>query len=170
MSFSIRYAEVSDSELILDFVKELAVFEGMEELVTATAADILDSLFGKKQAEAVLGEADSRPAAFALFYPVYSTFLGRANLFLEDLFVREEFRDRGFGREILAHVAKIAVERGAARLDWYVLDENENGAAFYRHTGAAPLTDRRTYRIEGENLLKLAGKHRHEIKTGRHVP
>ena len=89
MSFSIRHAEASDSELILDFVKELAVFEGMGELVTATAADIRDSIFGKKGAEVILGEDDSRPAAFALFYPVYSTFLGRANLFLEDLFVRE---------------------------------------------------------------------------------
>jgi GNAT superfamily N-acetyltransferase len=157
VSFSIRYAETSDSELILDFIKELAIFEGMGELVTATVADIRYSLFGKKQAEVVLGEADSKPAAFALFYHVYSTFLGRANLFLEDLFVRDEFRGRGFGREILAHVARIAVERGAARLDWYVLGDNENGAAFYRHIGAAPLTDRRTYRLEGENLLKLTG-------------
>ncbi|MDR1136894.1 MAG: GNAT family N-acetyltransferase, partial [Synergistaceae bacterium] len=111
MSFSIRYAEVSDSKLILDFIKELAVFEGMGELVKATEADIRDSLFGKKQAEVILGEADARPAAFALFYPVYSTFLGRANLFLEDMFVREEFRGRGFGRKILAHAAKIAAER-----------------------------------------------------------
>jgi GNAT superfamily N-acetyltransferase len=157
VSFSIRYAEAYDSELILDFIKELAVFEGMGELVTATAADIRDSVFGKKQAEVVLGETGDKPAAFALFYPVYSTFLGRANLFLEDLFVREEFRGRGFGRSILAHVARIATERGAARLDWYVLSENENGAAFYGHIGATPLTDRRTYRLDGENLLKLAG-------------
>jgi GNAT superfamily N-acetyltransferase len=157
VSFSIRYAEASDSELILDFVKELAVFEGMGELVTATAADIRDSLFGKKQAEVVLGEAGDKPAAFALFYPVYSTFLGRANLFLEDLFVREEFRGRGYGKKILAHVARIATERGAARLDWYVFSENENGAAFYGHIGATPLADRRTYRLDGENLLKLAG-------------
>ena len=159
MSFSIRCAEASDSELILDFIKELAVFEGMGELVTATVVDIRDSLFGKKQAEVVLGESGAGPAAFALFYPVYSTFFGRTNLFLEDLFVREEFRGRGFGRKMLAHVARIAVERGAARLDWYVLGKNENGAAFYRHIGAAPLTDRRTYRLDGENLLKLAEKH-----------
>ncbi|MDR0653429.1 MAG: GNAT family N-acetyltransferase [Synergistaceae bacterium] len=162
MSFSIRHAEASDSELILDFVKELAVFEGMGELVTATAADIRDSIFGKKGAEVILGEDDSRPAAFALFYPVYSTFLGRTNLFLEDLFVREEFRGRGFGRKILAHVARIAAERGAARLDWYVLDGNENGAAFYRHIGANALADRRTYRLDGENLLILAKEAQHE--------
>jgi ribosomal protein S18 acetylase RimI-like enzyme len=163
MSFSVRYAEETDSELILDFIKELAVFEGMGELVTATATDIRDSLFRKKQAEVTIGETgDAKAAAFALFYPVYSTFLGRANLFLEDLFVRSEFRGKGLGREMLGRLARIAVERGAARLDWYVLDDNENGAAFYRHIGANALADRRTYRIEGENLLKLAKEAQHE--------
>ena len=156
MSIHIRYANEPDSPLILAFIKELAAYEGMGELVTATPETIRDSVFEKKQADVLLAEVKGEPAAFALFYPVYSTFLGKANLFLEDLFVREEYRGTGIGGKLLKRLAEIAVERGSERLDWYVLKDNEKGAAFYRHLGAIPLTDRRTFRLEGNKLKQLA--------------
>ena len=156
MSVHIRYANEPDSALILDFIKELAAYEGMGELVTATPETVRVSVFEKKQAEVLITEVNGEPAAFALFYPVYSTFLGKANLFLEDLFVREEYRGTGIGRKLLKRLAEIAAESGSERLDWYVLKDNEKGAAFYRHLGAIPLNDRRTYRLEGKKLKQLA--------------
>ena len=152
----IRYAEEKDAALILDFIRELAEFEGMGDQVTATEADIRVSLFERKQAEAIIGDVDSAPAAFALFFHNYSTFLGKANLFLEDLFVRETYRGGGIGTAMLRRLAEIAVERGCGRLDWIVLDDNMDGAAFYRKYGAAALDDRRVYRLDGENLAVFA--------------
>jgi GNAT superfamily N-acetyltransferase len=157
---SIRYAEEADSALILNFITELAVFEGMGDKVAATEEDIRVSLFERKQAEVIIAEADGSPAAFALFFANYSTFLGKANLFLDDLFVRESYRGNGIGTALLQRLARIAVERGCGRLDWLVLDDNADGAAFYRKQGAAALTDRRVYRLDGGNLIAFAaGKH-----------
>jgi GNAT superfamily N-acetyltransferase len=126
----IRFAEEKDAQSILDFIGELAVFEGMGNQLVATEEDIRVSLFERGQAEVIIGEVDSRPAAFALFFHNYSTFLGKANLFLEDLFVREAYRGIGIGSEMLQKLAQIAVERGCGRLDWLVLDDNRNGGDF----------------------------------------
>lgn len=156
MNINIRFANENDSVLILDFIKELAVFEGMGDQVFAAGEDIRTSLFEKKQAEVLIAETDGAPVAFALFYPVYSTFWGHANLFLEDLFVREGFRGKGAGSKLIRRLAEIALERGAKRLDWYVFDENEKGAAFYKGFGAVQLTDRRTYRLNNDELKQLA--------------
>jgi ribosomal protein S18 acetylase RimI-like enzyme len=156
MSLRIRYANEDDTPVILEFIKELAEFENMGGQVAATQEDIRRTIFDKHQAEVLLGENNGTPVAFLLFYPVYSTFLGKANLFLEDLFVKEEYRGRGCGREMLRRLAQIAVEYGAERLDWYVLDDNAQGAAFYKHLGADALLDRRTYRLDGNKLIQLA--------------
>ncbi len=128
----------------------------MSKLVAATEEDIRISLFEKHQAEVLLGEDNGIPAAFMLFYPVYSTFLGKANLFLEDLYVREKYRGKGYGREMFRKLAQVAFAYGAGRLDWYVLDDNTKGAAFYRHLGANVLLDRHTYRLDGDKLIQLA--------------
>lgn len=148
----IRFAEAKDAALILEFIRELAVFEGMADQIKASAGDIRVSLFEKRQAEAIIGEVEGKPAAFALFFHNYSTFLGKANLFLEDFFVREEYRGKGIGKAMLRRLAGIAVERGCERLDWLCLDENRAGKAFYQRLGAQALDDRRVFRISGQRL------------------
>ncbi len=145
---NIRFADEKDAALVLEFIRELAVFENMGDLVLATEADIKTSLFELKQAEVIIAEVDGEAAAFALFFHNYSTFWGRANLFLEDLFVREPYRGKGTGTAMLQKLAQIAAERGCKRLDWFVLDDNEKGAAFYRKFGAKALLDRRVYRLD----------------------
>jgi len=152
----IRYAKEKDAALILSFIKELAVFEGMDDQVVAGESDIRVSLFERKQAEVIIGEVDGTPAAFALFFHNYSTFLGKANLFLEDLFVREPYRGGGTGTAMLQRLAQIAVERGCERLDWLVLDDNTDGAAFYKKHGAGALSDRRVFRLDGNRLTAFA--------------
>ena len=152
----IRFAEEQDAALILDFIKELAVYEGMANEVTATADDIRASLFERRQAEVIIGEINRKPAAFALFFHNYSTFLGGANLFLEDLFVKEQNRGNGVGRAMLRRLAQIAAERGCKRLDWLVLDDNAAGAEFYFKHGAKKLSDRRVFRLEKEALTAFA--------------
>ncbi len=155
MSLYIRFAQRSDASLVLEFIRELAVFEGMGHLVTATESHIEHSLFQKYQAQVLIAEYEGIPAAFALFYPVYSTFSGGQNLFLEDLYVREAYRGKGIGKTLMKKLAQIALEQGAQRLDWYVLEENKKGAEFYQRLGAKPLLDRRTYRMGLDDMKSL---------------
>jgi GNAT superfamily N-acetyltransferase len=156
MRVSIRFAGEADAALVLRFIRDLARFEGMESLVVAGEDDIRESLFARGQAEVLIGEHGGEALAFALFYPVYSTFLGGQNLFLEDLFVREAHRGRGIGRQMFARLAQIAAERGCERLDFYVLEDNAAGARFYQRLGAKPLLDRRVFRLDGERLRGFA--------------
>ncbi len=153
-SFLIRFAKEKDTALILAFIRELAVFERLEDWITAAVEDIRVSLFEKRQAEVIIGEVHGQPAAFALFFHNYSTFLGKANLFLEDLFVKEEYRSNGFGKAMLRCLAEIVVERGCERLDW--LCWNSSAIAFYQGMGAMILDDRRFFRISGERLAHFA--------------
>ncbi|HBF40055.1 MAG TPA: GNAT family N-acetyltransferase [Firmicutes bacterium] len=156
ISWHIRYAEEKDVALILAFIHELAAFERMADQVTASGEDIRLSLFEKRQAEVILGEANSEPAAFALFFHNYSTFLGKANLFLEDLFVKEQYRGNGFGKAMLRRLAQIAVERGCERIDWLCLDWNRPAINFYQGIDAVILDDRRVFRISGDRLEGFA--------------
>jgi GNAT superfamily N-acetyltransferase len=154
--FLIRFANEKDAALIFELIRELAVFERLEDQISATVEDIRISLFEKRQAEVIIGEVNGEPAAFALFFHNYSTFLGKANLFLEDLFVKEQYRGNGFGEAMLRRLSKIAVERGCERLDWLCLDWNSPAIAFYQGVGAIILDDRRVFRISGDRLADFA--------------
>lgn len=154
--FIIRFARPDDTTLILDFIKRLAEYEKLPHEVVATEEVLLDSLFSKHQAEVIIGELEGRPVAFALFFHNFSTFLGKANLYLEDLFVDEGCRGLGLGKVMFSCLAKIAVERGCERLDWWCLNWNEPSISFYKGMGAVPMSDWTVYRLEGERLRKMA--------------
>lgn len=146
---------------ILRFIRELAAYEKLEHQVVATESQLAEHLFGPRPvAEVVLAEADGRPVGFALFFPNFSTFLGRPGLYLEDLYVSPEYRGRGVGRQLLQHLAQLALARGWGRMDWSVLDWNEPAVGFYQRLGAAVMPDWRTCRLTGEALAHLASDSR----------
>ena len=154
--FTIRYAERKDTGLILKFIKELAKYEKMEQEVVATEELLEEWIFDKQKAEVIFGMEDGQEIGFALFFHNFSTFLGRAGLYLEDLYVLPQFRGKGYGKAILKKLAAIAVERGCGRLEWWCLDWNKSSIDFYRSLGAEPMDERTTYRITGQTLKDLA--------------
>jgi GNAT superfamily N-acetyltransferase len=155
--FVIRRAAENDVELILNFIRELAEYEKLSKEVTATETKLRNTLFGDDPvAEVIFGEYGGEPAAFALFFRNYSTFLGKAGLYLEDLFVRPAFRNRGFGKVMLSFLAKTAIERNYARFEWSVLDWNEPALQFYRSLGAIPMDEWTIHRLTDDSLKKLA--------------
>ena len=155
----IERATIEDVPLILSFIKELAEFERLSQRVVATEDGLRDSLFGRHpKAEVVVCYVGNAPAGFALFFHNYSTFLGQAGIYLEDLYVRPEMRGRGAGRLLLAHLARLAAERGCGRIEWAVLDWNKQAINFYRSLGAAPMDEWTTFRLTGEALHSLATK------------
>lgn len=144
----IRAARRGDQQALFELIRELAVFERLEQGVTGSAAELAEHLFGERPvAEAIVAERDGGALGFALFFTSYSTFLTRPGLYLEDLFVRESERGQGIGRALLAEVRRIAEARGAGRLEWSVLDWNENAIRFYEQVGATVLPDWRICRI-----------------------
>lgn len=157
-NFNIRYATKDDIGLILDFIKELAEYEEMLDLVEATEEILMESLFEEKYAEIVIGEYNNKPAAFALFFHNYSTFVGRPGLYLEDLFVKEEFRGKGIGTIMLAFLAKIAVERRCGRFEWWCLDWNKPSIDFYEKMGAKAMDEWTVFRVDDKALVDLAHK------------
>ncbi|HEU0184981.1 MAG TPA: GNAT family N-acetyltransferase [Blastocatellia bacterium] len=155
--FEIRPAIESDTPLILSFIKKLAVYEKLAPEVTATEDILRETLFGgRRYAEVVVGYHGGEPVGFALFFHNYSTFLGKPGIYLEDLFVDEEHRGKGFGRALLIYLARLTKERNCGRLEWSVLDWNEPSINFYKALGAAPLDDWRVFRVTGDALDKLA--------------
>ena len=155
----IRPATEEDSALLLEFIRALAEFEKMGDQVEAAEATVRETLFGKNRRAAVeglIGEWRGEPAAFAIYFHNYSTFTGRAGLYLEDLYVKPEYRRHGIGRQMLAHLANIAVERNCPRFEWVALDWNKSAADFYETLGAEQLSDWQSFRISGESLKKLA--------------
>ena len=155
----IRPATQTDVPLVLAFIRELADYEKLSHEVRATEEQVRSTLFGERPvAEVVIATLDHQPVGFAVFFPNYSTFLGRPGLYLEDLFVRPEARGVGVGRELLEYLARLTVERGWGRLEWRVLDWNEPSIAFYKKLGAQPLDDWTVFRVTGEALQKLAGQ------------
>lgn len=156
--FNIRFAERKDTPLILKFVKELADYEKMLNEVVATEEIMEEWIFDKQKAEVIIGEEDGVPVGFALFFHNFSTFLGRAGVYLEDLFVKPEYRGRGYGKALLQRLAQIAVERGCGRLEWWCLDWNQPSIDFYKSLGAVPMDEWTTYRITGETLQEFGKK------------
>ena len=154
----IRTADPEDVALLLDLIRELADYEKAPQEAVATPELLHASLFGDKPtAEAVVAEWDGEPAGFALFFHNYSTWLGRAGLYLEDLFVREDKRGRGIGKALLLHLARVAHERGCGRMEWAVLDWNTPAIEFYEALGAKPQSEWTVYRWDRETLERLAG-------------
>ena len=151
-----RFAEEGDTPLILQFIRELADYEGMLSEVVADEATLKEWIFRKQKAEVLFVLADGREVGFALFFHNFSTFLGRAGLYLEDLYVKPEYRGRGYGKAILKKLAAIAVERGYGRLEWWCLDWNRPSIDFYLSLGAQPMEDWTVYRITGDTLTSLA--------------
>ena len=156
-AFSIRAATGADVALILSFVRQLADYEKLAHLVTATEGGLRDALFGAHAgAEVVLAFEDDVAVGFAVYFHNFSTFLGVRGLWLEDLFVHPAYRGRGYGKALLLHVARIARQRGCGRFEWAVLDWNEPSMRLYRSLGAQPLDDWTIMRVTGAALDALA--------------
>ena len=157
MELTFRFAVEQDTPLILDFIKKLAAYEHLLDQVVADEATLADQLFEKKNAEVLFALEDGEEVGFALFFHNFSTFLGRAGLYLEDLFILPEHRGKGYGKAILQKLAAIAVERGCGRMEWWCLDWNQSSIDFYKSLGAEPMSDWTVYRLTGETLRSLAG-------------
>jgi len=156
-TFSIRPATPHDVTHILSMIRELAVFEKLEHMVVATDALLQDALFGQRPScEAIVGEEDGQVVSFALFFHNFSTFLTKKGLYLEDLYVRQSHRGKGYGTQLLKHLAGLAVERQCGRFEWSVLDWNEPAIQFYKAMGADIMPDWRICRVTGDSLAALA--------------
>ncbi len=156
--FSIRFAAREDIPTILGFIRALAAYEKMEDQVIADETLLETWIFEKRKAEVLLAFEGDTPVGFALFFHNFSTWLGRAGIYLEDLFVLPEYRGRGYGKLLLKRLARIAVQRGCGRLEWACLDWNEPSIAFYKSVGATALDEWTTYRVTGDALLALASR------------
>ena len=156
---TIRPAAPGDEELILSFIRALADYEHMSDQVVATPALLREWIFEKKKAEVIFAEAEGKPVGFALFFHNFSTFLGRAGLYLEDLFVLPEERGKGYGEALLRRLARTALDRGCGRLEWACLDWNRPSIDFYtKKMRALPMEEWTTYRLTGETLEAAAGE------------
>jgi GNAT superfamily N-acetyltransferase len=153
---SLRFAEEKDIAVIMEFIRGLAEYEHLLDTVEIKEEDLKVYLFEKKLIEAVIGEYDGTPAGFALFFYNFSTFAGKPGIFIEDIFVKPEFKGRGLGKIFFSFLAKIAVERNCGRLEWSCLDWNKPSIEFYKKQGAQPLDEWTTYRITGDGIKKLA--------------
>jgi GNAT superfamily N-acetyltransferase len=159
LACTIRMAGPEDAGTIAALVRELAIYEKLEQHAKATAEDFHRHLFGPRPAaEAALAELDGNAVGFALWFTTFSTFRGQPGVYLEDIFVKSEFRGRGIGKALLAAVAARAVERGCGRLEWSVLNWNSPAIGFYRALGARPMEEWTVYRVDGEALWRLADK------------
>lgn len=150
-----RFAEERDTALILQFIKELANYEKMLDDVVATEELLKEWIFEKNKAEVIFALEDGLEVGFALFFHNFSTFLGRAGIYLEDLYVKAEYRGKGYGKGLLKKLAQIAVERGCGRLEWSCLDWNKPSIEFYLSLGAEPMEDWTTYRMAGDTLKSM---------------
>lgn len=157
MSTTVRAATSDDVPLIRSLIEGLAEYERLRHECVATDELLRASLFGPRPfAEVVIAEWDGEPAGFALFFHNFSTFLARPGIYLEDLYVRPEHRGHGIGRALLRHLAQLAVERGCGRLEWSVLDWNEDAIGFYKKLGARAQDEWTVYRVTGDALTQLA--------------
>jgi GNAT superfamily N-acetyltransferase len=158
-NFIIRPAREADAPVIFSLIKELAEYEHLSHEVVASVNDIRKTLFGERPfAETLIGELERRPVSFALFFYNFSTFLGKPGIYLEDLYVQPQFRGKGFGRKMLAHIAALAKERDCGRFEWSVLNWNSSAIKTYEKLEATPKKEWILYRLSGEALDRLADK------------
>ena len=154
--FCIRPARPGDAGAILGLIKELAEYENLADRVEATERGLAEQLFEKKSAEVLIAEYEEMPIGYALFFGSFSTFLGKPGVYLEDIYIRPEYRGNGYGKAMLKQLAKLGLERGCGRLEWACLDWNRPSIDFYLSLGAEPMTGWTTYRLSGKALEKLA--------------
>jgi GNAT superfamily N-acetyltransferase len=153
----VRPAAFTDIARIVSFIRKLAEYEKLEHQLQATEADIRGALFGPiKYAEALIAEEDGEAVGFALFFPTFSTFLGKPGIYIEDLFVLREARGRGHGKALLLEIVRLAAERGCGRIEWSVLDWNEPAIRFYEKLGAVPLAEWQAMRLSEAAIASLA--------------
>jgi GNAT superfamily N-acetyltransferase len=158
-TFHLAPAVESDVSLILELIKGLAEYEKMADQVVTTEADLRAALFSPRPAaEVLIGYAGDQPAGFAMYFQTFSTFKGRPGLYLEDIFVKPEWRKHGLGTMLLARLARIAVDRGYGRMEWSVLHWNETALRVYRAVGARPMDEWTVYRLNGDRLRQLAAR------------
>ncbi|HIX30977.1 MAG TPA: GNAT family N-acetyltransferase [Firmicutes bacterium] len=153
---SFRAARREDVPLILEMIRALAEYEQLLSEVVATESVLEEWLFDKEKAEVLFPMLEGKEIGFALYFHNFSTFLGRAGLYLEDLYIQPAYRGRGYGRKVLQKLAQIAVERGCGRLEWWCLDWNAPSIAFYKNLGAQPMDEWTVYRLTGDTLRDLA--------------
>ena len=157
-----RWAEEKDAALILHFIRALAAYEKLSDQVVATEPLLREWIFEQKKAEVLFPLEDGVEVGFALFFHNFSTFLGRAGLYLEDLYISPEYRGKGYGKATLQKLAQIAVERGCGRLEWSCLDWNQPSIDFYLSLGAVPMEEWTVYRLTGETLTQMAAQQKGE--------
>ncbi len=156
--FAIRPAVPADVPAILSLIRGLAEYERLLDACIATEEQLAKWLFAEKKAEVIMGTLAGKAIGFALFFTSFSTFLAKPGLYLEDLFILPEMRNRGYGKQMLGHLARLVVERGYGRLEWACLDWNEPSIAFYRSLDAVLMDEWTTFRLTGAALERLAGK------------
>lgn len=157
-NFKLRETNSKDSELILSFVKALAEYENMEDCVKATAEDINNSMFIDRRANALIAEENHIPVGFVLYYFNYSSFIGKAGLYIEDIFIKPEYRGKGYGKEIFKVLSKVAFENKCERIDWVCLNWNEPSLKFYKGIGASKMDEWIIHRLEGDKIKNILKK------------
>ena len=150
--FTIRKATENDAELIFNLIKKLAIYEKMENEVVTNVEQLKESIFKNNFAEVVIAEENSKPVGFALYFFNFSTFLGKPGLYLEDLFVEEDCRGKGYGKKLLLHLVKIAKQKNCGRMEWAVLDWNEPAINFYESLGARQIDEWQIYRLNDKTI------------------
>ncbi|BCR36774.1 GNAT family N-acetyltransferase [Mariniplasma anaerobium] len=154
--FEIRKTTKDDASLILSYIKKIAAYEKLSDRVVATLKDIEHTIFEEKQAFVLIAEKNGKPIGFMLYFLTYSTFLGRANLYLEDIYIDLEYRHQGYGKLMFKALASLAVEKGYYRIDWMCLDWNTKSIDFYKSLGAKHLEQWYTFRLEKEEIEVLS--------------
>lgn len=155
--YVIRKANIQDSETILLFIKELASYEKLEDSVTGTVEQIQNTLFGANpRAEVIILESDGKAAGFAIFFHNYSTFLCRYGIYIEDIYIREQYRGKGYGKALLKHVCQLAIDRDCGRVEWWCLDWNKPSIDFYLSLGAEPMSEWTVYRLNKSEIEHMA--------------
>ncbi|MEG1002186.1 GNAT family N-acetyltransferase [Clostridium sp.] len=156
--FKLRKTAREDASLILGLIKEIAVYENMLDEVVATEDSIIESIFEKREAEVMIAEVDGKEAGYVLYFFNYSTFIGKAGFYLEDIYIKPEYRGRGIGKEIFRVIANIAYEAKCERMEWSCLNWNTPSIEFYKSMGAVPMSEWTVYRLAGDKIRELALK------------